>query len=35
MKQMRYGGKVDKVEAKNDISVKVKMGKGMESNDFA
>ena len=35
MKQMRYGGKVDKVEAKNDISVKVKMGKGMDSSDFA
>ena len=35
MKQMRYGGKVDKVEAKNDISVKVKMGKAMENNDFA
>lgn len=35
MKQMRYGGKVDKVEAKNDISVKVKMGKAMDNNDFA
>ena len=34
MKQMRYGGKVDKVEAKQDIAVKVKMGKGMDEQDF-
>ena len=34
MKQMRYGGKVDKVEAKQDIAVKVKMGKGMDEKDF-
>ena len=35
MKQMRYGGKVDKVEAKQDIAVKVKMGDAMDESDFA
>ena len=34
MKQMRLGGKVDKVESKQDIAVKVKMGKGMDEQDF-
>lgn len=35
MKQARYGGKVDKVEAKSDVSVNVKMGKGMDKSDYA
>ena len=35
MKQMRLGGKVDKVEAKQDIAVKVHMGDSMDSSDFA
>ena len=35
MKQSRLGGKVDKVEAKQDIAVKVKMGKNMDESDFA
>lgn len=34
LKQKRYGGKQDKIEAKNDINVNVKMGEGMEESDF-
>ena len=35
MKQARYGGKVDKVESKQDVSVKVKMGKQMDESDYS
>lgn len=33
-KQPRFGGYQDKVEAKQDISVNVNMGKGMDDSDF-
>lgn len=33
-KQKRYGGWQDTVEAKQDISVNVKMGTGMDESDF-
>jgi len=35
LKQKRLGGKQDKIEAKQDIAVNVKMGSGMEESDFA
>lgn len=34
MKQPRFGGYQDKVEAKQDISVNVKMGKNTDESDF-
>lgn len=34
MKQTRLGGYQDKVEAKQDISVKVKMGDNVDESDF-
>ena len=34
MKQPRFGGYQDKIEAKQDISVKVQMGDGMDESDF-
>lgn len=34
LKQRRLGGWVDRVEAKNDITVNVKMGGGMDESDF-
>lgn len=34
MKQTRLGGKQDKVEAKQEISVNVKMGDNVEASDF-
>ncbi|MCI6433826.1 MAG: DNA-packaging protein [Clostridiales bacterium] len=34
MKQPRFGGYQDKIEAKQDISVNVKMGNGMDDSDF-
>lgn len=34
LKQSRLGGYQDKVEAKADISVNVKMGTGMDESDF-
>ena len=34
LKQGRLGGYQDRVEAKSDISVNVKMGAGMDENDF-
>lgn len=34
MKQPRFGGYQDKIEAKQDISVNVKMGDGMDESDF-
>jgi len=33
-KQPRFGGYQDKVEARQDISVNVNMGKGMDDSDF-
>mgnify|MGYP000217451958 CR=1 FL=1 len=33
-KQPRLGGYQDKVESKQDISVNVKMGDGMDASDF-
>lgn len=33
-KQPRFGGYQDKVEARQDISVNVNMGKGMDETDF-
>lgn len=33
-KQPRFGGYQDKVEARQDISVNVNMGKGMDESDF-
>jgi hypothetical protein len=35
LKQPRFAGYQDKVEAKQDISVDVKMGKNVEASDFA
>ena len=35
LKQKRFGGKQDKIEAKNDINVNVHMGDGMDASDFA
>lgn len=34
LKQPQFGGYQDKVEAKQDISVKVKMGNGVDESDF-
>ena len=34
MKQPRFGGYQDKIEAKQDIQVNVKMGNGMDASDF-
>lgn len=34
LKQKRLGGWVDRIEAKSDISVNVKMGRGMDESDF-
>ena len=34
MKQEKFGGYQDKVEARQDISVNVKMGAGMDESDF-
>ena len=34
LKQKRLGGWVDRVEAKSDITVNVKMGGGMDESDF-
>lgn len=34
LKQPRLGGWVDRVEAKSDITVNVKMGGGMDESDF-
>ena len=34
MKQPRLGGKQDRVEAKQDISVNVKMGENVDESDF-
>ena len=35
LKQHRYGGYQDKVEAKAEVKVSVKMGENMEASDFA
>lgn len=35
LKQEKFGGYQDKVESRQDISVNVKMGSGMEESDFA
>ena len=35
LKQKRFAGYQDKVEAKQDIDVRVRMGQGMEESDFA
>lgn len=35
LKQKRYGGYQDKVEAKAEVKVNVKMGENMEASDFA
>ena len=34
LKQRRLGGWVDHIETKSDISVNVKMGRGMDESDF-
>lgn len=34
LKQPRFGGYQDRIEAKQDISVNVKMGSGMDETDF-
>lgn len=34
LKQPRFGGFQDKIEAKTDIAVNVKMGSGMDESDF-
>ena len=34
LKQPKYGGYQDRIEARQDISVNVKMGDGMEESDF-
>ena len=34
LKQRRLGGWVDKIEAKQDLTVNVKMGRGIEESDF-
>lgn len=34
LKQQKFGGYQDKVEARQDISVNVKMGSGMDESDF-
>ena len=34
LKQPRFGGLQDKIEAKQDIQVNVKMGNGMDESDF-
>jgi hypothetical protein len=34
LKQVRFAGYQDKVEAKTDIAVNVKMGSGMDESDF-
>ena len=35
LKQEKFGGYQDKIEAKSDLNVNVKMGKNMEESDFA
>ena len=35
LKQEKFGGYQDRVEAKNDLTVNVKMGSNMEESDFA
>ena len=35
LKQKRYGGYQDKVEANAEVKVSVQMGKNMEESDFA
>lgn len=35
LKQKRYGGYQDKVEANAEVKVSVQMGKNMEASDFA
>lgn len=35
LKQEKFGGYQDRVEAKNDLTVNVKMGANMEESDFA
>ena len=34
LKQEKYGGYQDRIEAKNDLTVKVQMGANMEDSDF-
>ena len=34
LKQRRFGGYQDRIEAKNDITVNVKMGDGVDESDF-
>jgi hypothetical protein len=34
LKQVRFSGYQDKIEAKTDIAVNVKMGSGMDASDF-
>lgn len=34
-KQVRFGGYQDRIEARQDIAVNVKMGSGMDESDFA
>ena len=34
MKQQRFGGYQDKIEAKTDIAVNVKMGSNVDASDF-
>ena len=34
LKQKRFAGYQDKIEAKTDIAVNVKMGSGMDDSDF-
>ena len=34
LKQRRLGGWVDRIEAKQDLTVNVKMGGGMDESDF-
>jgi hypothetical protein len=34
LKQVRFSGYQDKIEAKTDIAVNVKMGSGMDESDF-
>ena len=34
MKQPRFGGYQDKIEAKTDIAVNVKMGSNVDASDF-
>lgn len=34
LKQVRFGGYQDKIESRQDLTVNVKMGKGMDESDF-